>query len=152
PLPKLSVEINPRYRASEPNPNDNFFAVDLRPPLDLGVDGLSVSAAQLVPNQRAHLVTISFRVTNLGKQDVSTPFRTSVSPGNTYANGGYPTSYVTTFGLRAGQSIYVSEVVDSVVLGGVFNIRVEADPDHRIVDADRTNNIGISRYENPAPD
>jgi hypothetical protein len=140
------------YRSSRILPLVLMLATAGSAQVDLRVEGLNVSAAKLDPHQSDHVVTITFRITNAGKQDVSTPFRTSVSPGNNYIDGGFPPSYITTGQLASGKSVYVSEVVDSAILEGRFNIRVEADPDQIIADIDRTNNIVTSHYENdPQP-
>lgn len=148
PVAQLSGEINSRYRAAEKNPDDNILSRDLRPPVDIRVEGLSVSAEKFDPS-RPRQITVSFRIVNGGQQAITTPFRTSVFPG-AITDENLDTFYVDTPILPAGQTVYVSRTLVSPV--GEFDVRVGADVDHKITEADESNNIATAHYKNPSPD
>ena len=148
PVSQLSGEINPRYRTAEQNPDDNILSRDLRPPVDIRIEGLSVSAEKFDPS-RPRQITISFRIVNGGQQDITESFRTSVFPG-IITNENLDTFYINTPMLPAGQTIYVSRTIISPI--GEFDVRVEADVDNKITEADKSNNIATAHYKNPSPD
>ena len=149
--PQLSAEINPRYRSSEKLVTDNLLIKDLRPAVDLRIQGLSVSATQFERN-RPRQVTISFRVVNSGATTISRPFRTSVYPGVVTPGGAQPfgPQFVTTDGLPIGGAVYISQTIISPV--SEFDVRVEADAGNAIAETDEGNNIATSHFENPSPD
>jgi len=149
PVGQLSAQANPRYRAAEVNPDDNFLMVDLRPPVDIRVEGLSVGAPQY-ELEHARQVTLSFRVVNAGREAITTPFRTSIFPGGVDPDGGLHPFYVTTERLAPGETAYVVRTVLGVP--SEFDIRIEADADHVIAEADEQNNIATSHFRNPTPD
>jgi hypothetical protein len=149
PVGQLSAEVNPRYRVAEVNPNDNFLMVDLRPPVDIRVEELSVGAPQYEP-EYARQVTLSFRVVNAGREAITTPFRTSIFPGGVDPDGGLHPFYVTTDRLAPGETAYVVRTVLGVP--SEFDIHIEADADHGIAEADEQNNIATSHFRNPTPD
>jgi hypothetical protein len=142
---RFSAEINPRHRGDEVDPRDNSFDRDLRPALDLRVEGLSGFAAQPELG-RPKEVTITFRVLNAGRNEITMPFRTAV----TITPAGAQPHYITTPRLAAGQSVYVAQTVG--VRAEEFDVRVEADADRVMGEDDRANNIATWHYKNPTPD
>jgi photosystem II stability/assembly factor-like uncharacterized protein len=147
---RLSAEINPRFRAKEKKTDDNLLSRDLRPSVGLVVEGLSISAAQFDP-KRPRQVTISFRILNAGRDAITETFRTAIFPGAIRSDNAQPldTYYLTTNGLAAGSSIYVSRTIISPL--GEFDVRVEADADHKIKLANGTRNIATAKFKNPTP-
>lgn len=148
PIRQLTAEINPRYRTVEVNPEDNSRTLDLRPVADLRVEGLSVAAPQVESGQPRR-VTLSFRVENAGRQAITTPFRTRIFPGGVDPDGFLRPLYVTTDRLAPGEITYVAKTV--VNIPDAFDIRIGADADDAIAEADEENNIATARYENPTP-
>jgi photosystem II stability/assembly factor-like uncharacterized protein len=147
---QLSAEINPRYRSREKLSSDNVLVKDLRPPVDLRIEGLSVSATQF-ERSRPRQVTISFRVVNAGASAINKAFRTSVFPGSVSDNTRELVPYVvTTESLPIGGSVYVSRTIVSPV--SEFDVRVEADAGNAIAEVDEENNIATSHFKNPSPD
>jgi photosystem II stability/assembly factor-like uncharacterized protein len=147
---QLSAEINPRYRSSEKLPSDNTLVKDLRPAVDLRVEGLSVLATQF-ERSRPRQVTISFRVVNAGTSAINKAFRTSVFPGTISDNAEQLGAYfVTTESLPSGGTVYISRTIVSPV--SEFDVRVEADAGNAIAEVDEGNNIVTSHFKNPSPD
>jgi photosystem II stability/assembly factor-like uncharacterized protein len=147
---QLSAEINPRFRDNEKKTDDNVLSRDLRPPVGLLVEGLSMSAAQFDP-KRPRQVTISFRIVNTGRTAITETFRTAIFPGAIRTGNAQPldTYYLTTNGLAPGSSIYVSRTIISPT--GEFDVRVEADADHKINLTNRTSNLATAKFKNPTP-
>jgi hypothetical protein len=150
----LSAEINPRFRAGEKNATDNLLSRDLRPSVDLRIEGLSVSTMQFDP-RRPRQITMSFRIVNAGRAAIMTPFRTSIFPGATKRSSDdveprRDTYYVNTMKLEAGKTVYLSHT--ALLPANEFDVRVEADSDHLIREDNETNNIVTSHFKNPTPD
>ncbi len=144
----VSAEINPRFHSKESKPGRNTLSRDERPRVDLRIEDLSISAARFDPT-RPRQVTISFRIRNAGQNPVTQTFRTSIDPGQA-ASGRAPGAYdVTTKGLAAGSSVYVSRTITSPV--GEFDVRVETDADHKLDMPDRARSAVTARFENPVP-
>ncbi len=148
----VSAEVNPRFHPKETKPAKNSLSRDVRPPVDLRIEALSIAAARFDPT-RPRQITISFRIRNVGRNPITQPFRTTIYPGQVAAGGtaaaalgGYD---VTTKGLAAGSSIYVSRTITSPV--GEFEIRIETDADHRLDLPNRTSSIVTAKFENPVP-
>jgi len=149
---QLSAEVNPRFHPKEAKPEKNSLSRDLRPPADLRIENLSISAARFDPT-RPRQITISFRIRNAGQNPITQPFRTSIYPGQVAAGrtsadalGPYD---VTTKGLAAGSSVYVSRTIVSPV--GEFEVRIETDADHKLDLPDRTKGVVTAKFENPVP-
>jgi len=151
PPTQISAEINPRYRSSEKRPADNMLVKDLRPAVDLRIEGLSVSATQF-EQARPRQVIISFRVVNAGAAAISRAFRTSIFPGIVRSDNAQPfgVHFVATAGLPIGGAVYISHTIFSPV--SEFDVRVEADADKLIAEGDESNNIAVSHFKNPTPD
>ena len=143
----ITAEVNPRYRWQESNPEDNRTSLELRPPVDIRVENLSVQAAkfQHEPNRQ---VTISFRVVNGGQEAVERPFRTSIFPGIIDPDGSRPV-YITTDRLAPGEAEYISHTIEFAP--GEFDIRIEADADRTIDEDNEENNFASYHYQNPTP-
>ena len=152
-LPGLpSAEINPRFHPKEGKPAKSSLSSDARAPVDLRIEDVSISAARFDP-KRPRQITISFRIRNAGRDAITRPFRTSIFPGQVAAGatgaaalGAYD---VTTKGLAAGSSVYVSRTVVSPV--GEFEVKIETDVDHKLDLPDRAKSVVTSRFENPVP-
>ena len=112
------------------------------------MESLSVSAAHYEA-ARPRQVTISFRIANIGRESITKKFRTTIFPGTVRADDVQPLAAysVVSDGLAAGQSIYVSRTVVSPV--SAFDVRIEADADHVIAEADEANNVATSTFSNP---
>ncbi len=126
---QLSAELGPRFRTNQKHPEAALFQQDVRAARDLRVEGLSVSAT---PTERGRVrrVTIAFRVVNHGREAVTAPFRTRVFPGAVGAGGQTLEPYVlTSAGLAAGQSLYVSRTIALPPEIHQFDARVETDLD-----------------------
>ncbi len=147
---QLSAEINPRFRAKGTATSDSLMTRDLRPASGLLVGGLSLSAAQYDP-KRPRQITISFRITNNGKNAITQAFRTAIFPGAIRADGtqSLDTYYLMINGLAAGSSIYVSRTIVSPV--GDFDAKVEIDPDHKISLTNRAPSVATAKFKNPTP-
>src|SRR6266849_10893481 len=133
---------------------DNLLNQDMQPSENLRIQGLSIYTAQVEVGHPRE-VTISFRVTNIGKDAITKPFRTSLFPGNIKFDRLRPlldTHYVNTAELAAGQAIYISRTTVLPSSVNEFDVRIEVDVDHAITGVDRTNNIVISPFKNPTPD
>ena len=148
PITRVSAEVNPRARTVEKVTEDNILERELRPSVDLRVEGLSIYAAQF-ESTRPRQITVNFRIANAGREAVTTPFRTSIFPG-VVTQTGLDTFYVTTHVLPVGKIAYVSHTI--VVPVSEFDVRVEVDADHIITEADEANNVATSHFKNPTPD
>ncbi len=147
---RLSAEINPRFGSQEKKNDDNLLSRDLRPAVSLLVEDLSIAAAQFDP-KRPRQITISFRIVNAGRDDITQTFRTAISPG-AIKPGAVPsldTYYLNTSGLAAGKTVYVSRTFVSPV--GEFDVRVEADTDHVLPQANRADSVATAEFVNPTP-
>ena len=91
-------------------------------------------------------MTLSFRVVNAGRNDITTSFRTAV----TVTPAGTVRQTVGTPRLAAGQCVYVTQNVR--VPAEEFDVRVEADADRVLEEKDRANNTATWHYKNPTPD
>jgi hypothetical protein len=149
PPQRITAEVNPRYRGGERNTADNLLARTIAPPADIRVEGLSVAAAQF-ERDRPRRVTISFRVVNGGTAEITTPFRTRIFPGRLSPSGELAADDLVIPKLLPGQAVYASRTIASP--SGEFDVRVEADVDRVIPDADRGNNVATSHFKNPVPD
>jgi len=148
---RLTAELNPRFRQSQKHAQAALFERDIRQPVDLRIESLSVAAT---PEQKGkpRRATVSFRIVNHGKEAVTTPFRTSVFPGDTDPKTGALQPFVfTSSGLAPGKSIYGSR---SVVLPDEvheFNAEVQVDVD-RAIKSPRGHPAAKAHFQNPLPD
>jgi photosystem II stability/assembly factor-like uncharacterized protein len=142
---QLSAELNPRFRTAQKHPEAALFQKDLRVARDLRVESLSVAATP--PEKgRTRRATISFRVVNHGREAVTTPFRTSVFPGAVSADGKTLEPFiVTSAGLAAGQSLYISRTIALPDEIHQFEARVETDLDQ----TPGAGRVAIVPFENP---
>lgn len=147
----LTAELNPRYRQSQRHSQEALFERDVRQPVDLRIESLAITAT---PPQKGkqRRATVSFRIVNHGKEAVTTPFRTSVSPGDNDPKTGALRPFVfTSSGLVPGKSIYASR---SVVLPDdihEFNAEVHVDLD-RVIQAPNGHPTATAHFQNPLPD
>ena len=157
----LAVQVDPDLELVERDRDDNLLiARPLAPRVaetqgedppeaaDLRIEGLSVGAA-MFEEGRPRRVTLSFRIVNAGAAATGA-FRTDVFPGSIGSKGQLAAGSVTTAGIPALGTVYVSHTVISPV--GEFDVRVEADAGNAIAEADEKNNTATSRFENPDPD
>jgi hypothetical protein len=93
--------------------------------------------------------SVSFRIRNAGRNPITRPFRTSIYPGQVASGRALGTYDLTTKGLAAGSSVYVSRTITSPV--GEFDVRIETDAEHVLDLPNRTNSVVTSRFENPVP-
>jgi photosystem II stability/assembly factor-like uncharacterized protein len=143
---KLTAVVNPRYRALEARRGDNVVSTDMRRQVNLSVRQLSVAAHATAVNG-SRQITISFQVVNTGRTAIATAFRTSIVPGD---GGGGPPLFVQTAALPAGGAVMICNTI--VRPEGDFDVRVEADADHRIAEDEEGDNAATYRYTNPTPD
>lgn len=140
---QFSAEINPRFRADEKTPGDNLLSKDLRPPLGLAIQDLSISTTQS-GSKGLRQATLGFRIVNTGRSAITKTFRTLIS-GSPGAAGKPPGSYsMTTQGLPVEGSVYVSRTI-ALPPGGLA-VNVEADADHKIQLPSRTSTIATANF------
>ena len=157
----LVVQVDPDFTLVERDRGDNLViarptatrvaekvAEDEPEAADLRIEGLSVGAAMFEVG-RPRQVTISFRIVNAGAAATGA-FRTDVFPGPIGSNGQLATGSITTAGIPAQGTVYVSNTVLSPVDG--FDVRVEADAGQAIAEADENNNTTTSHFQNTDPD
>ena len=139
----VNVEVNPRFKAAESRAGNNAALFDARSPVDLRVENLALHTATLQPDQPRN-VTVTFRIVNDGRQNITRSFRSRIEPGN-----GDP-FFVTTTGLAAGGIAYVSHTIRNAPAR--FVVTVVADVDKDISEPDEKNNTATINFKNPAPD
>jgi len=151
----ISAEINPRDKMNESNAADNMLVSAPAAAVDLTVKDLSISAAQVIPGE-PRWVTISFRVVNVGNEDITTAFTTRIFPGAITGPERTPADLepfiLSSDGLARGQSLYGSR---SLALPGnvnTFTARIEADVDDAVDEDDESNNVATLDFQNPTPD
>lgn len=144
PLADFSVEVNPRFADLESNEIDNIRGLDLRDPVDLAIQRLSVHAVTFEAGY-PHQQTVSFRVTNVGTTPVTEPFVTRISLGlvDTLRVD------IDTPPLAPGQSAYVSRTFD--IQQSRFSVSAKADATDMFLEQNRVNNLATTFYENPNP-
>jgi xyloglucan-specific exo-beta-1,4-glucanase len=147
----LTAELNPRFRQLQKLPQAALFERDVRQEVDLRIEFLSV-AATLPQAAKQRRATVSFRIVNHGKQAITTPFRTKISPGDNDPSDGALRPFVfTSSGLAPGRSIYASR---SVVLPDAvheFDAEVQVDIDGAL-QSPRGHPAAAAHFQNPLPD
>lgn len=145
----IRAEINPRFGRGEKHRANNVRVYDPRPAVDLRVMDLGFQTAHLEPGQHRR-VLVSFRILNGGRQNVTQSFRTSIEPGLVDPDGVPRPFYVTTAGLPAGGTVFVSHMIESAPSDFVATVKV--DVDHVVAESDESNNDATRHFSNPAPD
>jgi hypothetical protein len=146
---RVRAEVNPRFGRVEKHPENNLRDYDPRPAVDLRVMDLGFQTAHMESGQRRRVV-VSFRIVNAGRQNVTQSFRTSIEPGLVDPDGVPRPFYVTTAGLRAGGTVFVSHMIESAPSDFVATVKV--DVDHVVTESDESNNDAAAHFSNPAPD
>ena len=174
---KIAAEINPRFKDQERNPNDNYFVRDLRPQRELTIEALSLTTSKPESNT-AHHITISFRVSNTGRESIAESILIGIFPGDvtrettkyvpdTSKTGAsapapgeavYVTRYVPdTFEMRApapapGEAVYLSRRVRLPSGMNEFGVKVIIDPDNSVTPADADKKTRFLNFSNPSAD
>jgi hypothetical protein len=149
---QFSAELAPRFRPAQKHPEAALAERDARASRDLRVEGLSVSATP-PETGRARRFTVSFRIVNHGRDAVTAPFRTSVFPGAVNADGKTLEPFiVTSAGLPAGQSLYMSRTIALPQDIHQIEARVETDLDQApgsAVTPNAAGRVAVAPFENP---
>lgn len=151
----FSAELDPRRHTGGAEPlNVTVYGVDGA--TDLRVEGLSISAAQVVPNEPRQ-VTLNLRIVNAGNEAITTPFRTSIFPGELIRNPDrrnpeLATHYLTIDQMAPGEAIYVARTVVLPEDIHTFDAQISVDADHVVDETDEQNNLVTAHYKNPTPD
>lgn len=147
----LTAQLNPRFRQSQKHAQAALFERDVRQAVDLRIESLSLAATPPQAGKQRQ-ATVSFRIVNHGRQAVTVPFRTSVSPGDNDPKTGALQPFVfTSNSLGPEKSIYASR---SVVLPDdvhEFNAEVHVDVDGA-VQAPGGHPAAVVHFQNPLPD
>lgn len=147
----MTAEFTPRFRSAFKHPEAATFIRDVRFSRDLRVEGLSLAATAPVPG-RIRRATVSFRIVNHGKDAVTAPFQTSISPGQVdTARRTLSPFTLTSDQLAPGKTIYVSRTVNLPDDIHEFDVRVETDMASGAQQSG-TRRIGTLHFENPVSD
>ncbi|WFO75016.1 hypothetical protein J4526_08060 [Desulfurococcaceae archaeon MEX13E-LK6-19] len=140
---EVTIIIDPDNDIGEENETNNIYVLTFyAPPPDLAIISANMSYTDFIDGGLALLnVTIS----NIGAAKTYRAFFVKL-----FIDGEYVSSAYYSGGLDVGETINL--IFYMLLRGGVHTITVIIDPDHRIPDPDRDNNVYTINYTLPAPD
>lgn len=149
----IEAEIQPRFAFSEPDAGNNRFSRSFAVGPDLRIEDLSVFREKPIANN-AQQVTVNFRIVNAGSGDVTSAFRTHLSPGtsNFDAPNYYLADYdIQTSSLASGKSVAVSRSFFIPANVASFELAVHADAGSVIAESNEADNLASIRVNRDGP-